>query len=212
MEFLYKVIVIGDPGVGKTSFVKRLTGEKFDIHEKNTIGVDFRMKTTQINENTIQIQYWDIAGNPNFRSVTSQFYRGASGAFVVFDVNKRKTFENVKFWKNELDEKTQLNGEKIPAVLLGNKCDLKNKVLVDLQEYAQKNDFLAYFSISAKNQIKIQESGASLTNVIVQNFDNAIHKIPLNLCDPKSSKFKSKSKSNSKSNSNSNSNSKSNCC
>ncbi|KAJ5076827.1 ras-related protein rab-32 [Anaeramoeba ignava] len=181
VELLYKVLVVGDPAVGKTSFVKRITGQKFNVSESSTIGVDFVMQTIESDNNTIKIQYWDIAGNPNFRSITPQFYRNASAAFVVFDVNNRSSFRHVKEWKKELDDKAQTDGEQIPVILLANKCDLENNVLVDLNQYATKNGFSAFHFVSAKNKTNVDDAVQSLTKAILQKPNNQIHKIPLTL-------------------------------
>eukprot|EP01156_Anaeramoeba_ignava_P000097 Anaeramoba_ignava/a101033_27.p1 GENE.a101033_27~~a101033_27.p1 ORF type:complete len:154 (+),score=55.83 a101033_27:22-462(+) len=135
-ELLYKVVVVGDPNVGKTSFLRKLTTGEFSINEKRTLGVDYRMKTLVVNNTEVNIQFWDIAGDSAYGSLTKIFYRNTSGAFVVFDVTDQATFENVKRWKQDLDEKT--DSPKIPVILIGNKSDKPLEIGIDLNQYAQK--------------------------------------------------------------------------
>ncbi|KAJ5076995.1 ras-related protein rab-32 [Anaeramoeba ignava] len=178
-ELLFKVIVVGDPGVGKTSYIKKLVEQKFNPNEKTTIGVDFQVKTLKEENKLLQLQMWDIAGNPNFISVTHNFYKGASGAFLVFDVSDIKTFNRISNWKDDIDEKIQINGEKIPVFLLGNKCDLESKVRVDLQQFARLNGFVGFDFVSAKKGNNVDETAEKMAKILCENANTPIHEIKI---------------------------------
>lgn len=122
-EHLYKILVIGELGTGKTSFIKRYVHQFFSNNYRATIGVDFALKVIPWDENTIvRLQLWDIAGQERFGNMTRVYYKEAVGAFIVFDVTRAATFEAVRKWKQDLDSKVQLaDGSNIPCMLLANK-------------------------------------------------------------------------------------------
>merc|ERR1719420_2009997 len=124
-EYLYKVLVVGDIGTGKTSIIKRFVHNIFSMHYKSTIGVDFALKVINWDANTVvRLQLWDIAGQERFGNMTRVYYRDAAAAFVVFDLTRRTTFEAVRKWKEDLDSKViTTDGAKIPTILLANKSD-----------------------------------------------------------------------------------------
>ncbi|XP_028323068.1 ras-related protein Rab-32-like [Gouania willdenowi] len=108
-ELLYKVLLIGELGVGKTSIIKRYVHHIFSQHYRATIGVDFALKVLQWDHDTvIRLQLWDIAGQERYGNMTRVYYREAVGAMVVFDVTRASTFDAVLKWKNDLDSKVQL--------------------------------------------------------------------------------------------------------
>merc|ERR1711915_139974 len=128
-EYIFKILVIGELGSGKTSIIKRYVHQFFTQHYRATIGVDFALKVINFDQNTIvRLQLWDIAGQERFGNMTRVYYRDASAAFVVFDLTRRATFEAVRRWKEDLDNKIiTTDGAKIPTVLLANKCDLSDQ-------------------------------------------------------------------------------------
>ncbi|XP_043560726.1 ras-related protein Rab-38-like [Chiloscyllium plagiosum] len=174
-EYLFKVLVIGDLGVGKTSIIKRYVHQIFSQHYRATIGVDFALKVLHWEEDTIiRLQLWDIAGQERFGNMTRVYYREAVGAFIVFDVSRASTFEAVSKWKNDLDSKVRLqNGNPVPVILLANKCDQTKEglsnTLPKMDQYCKDNGFIAWFETSAKDNIHIEESA----RVLVENILNA---------------------------------------
>merc|ERR1712125_14883 len=118
-EYLYKVLVVGDIGTGKTSIIKRYVHNIFSMHYKSTIGVDFALKVINWDENSVvRLQLWDIAGQERFGNMTRVYYKEAVGAFVVFDVTRVSTFEAVQKWKSDIDAKVFLSDNRpIPVVL-----------------------------------------------------------------------------------------------
>merc|ERR1719198_1000349 len=102
-DHIFKILLIGDAGVGKSSILLRFTDDAFEEHLASTIGVDFKVKTVQLGGKTVKLTIWDTAGQERFRTLTSSYYRGCHGIIVVFDVNERETFDNLPHWLEELE-------------------------------------------------------------------------------------------------------------
>lgn len=174
-DHLYKILVIGDLGTGKTSIIKRYVHRFFTQHYRATIGVDFALKVINWDENTlIRLQLWDIAGQERYGNMTRVYYKEAVGAFIVFDVTRKPTFDSVINWKADLDSKVQLpDGTNIPCVLLANKCDQQKEGIVNtpskMDEYCQENGYHAWFETSAKDNINIDEAARSLVEKVLSN-------------------------------------------
>ncbi|KAL7736788.1 hypothetical protein ACLKA6_015633 [Drosophila palustris] len=174
-EHLYKILVIGELGTGKTSFIKRYVHQFFSQNYRATIGVDFALKVLHWDANTIvRLQLWDIAGQERFGNMTRVYYKEAVGAFIVFDVTRSGTFDCVSKWKEDLDSKVQLpDGSPIPCILLANKCDQEKQGIVTqperMDEYVRENGFAGWFETSAKENINIDESARALVNKILIN-------------------------------------------
>ncbi|KAJ6225478.1 hypothetical protein RDWZM_004023 [Blomia tropicalis] len=157
-EYLFKLLVIGELGTGKTSFVKRY------------IGVDFALKVLNWDENTlIRAQLWDIAGQERFGNMTRVYYKEAVGAFLVFDVNSPQTFNAVLKWKHDLDMKVCLaDGNPIPCLLLANKCDSPKEGSAAspevLDKFVKENNFCGWFYTSAKENINVEEAAKFLVD------------------------------------------------
>lgn len=164
---LFKVLVIGDPGVGKSSFVLRYVRKRFDENYRSDIGVDFALKRIEWDAKTVvRLQLWDIAGQERFKKMSRVYYKGAMGAVVVFDITNSSTLEAASEWKQDLDSKVCLDsGCPIPAVLLANKCDLTGRdrdLVSSLDSFCKDNNFMGWFETSAKDNINIDEAGALL--------------------------------------------------
>lgn len=174
-DHLYKVLVIGDLGAGKTSIIKRYVHQFFSQHYRATIGVDFALKVLNWDANTtIRLQLWDIAGQERYGNMTRVYYKEAVGAFIVFDVTRLNTFESVVNWKSDLDSKVQLpDGSQIPCVLLANKCDQPKEGIVSnpskMEEYCKEKGFVGWFETSAKENINIDDAARLLVSQILQN-------------------------------------------
>ncbi|CAH1406117.1 unnamed protein product [Nezara viridula] len=174
-ECLYKILVIGELGTGKTSIIKRYVHQFFSQHYRATIGVDFALKVLNWDQNTIiRLQLWDIAGQERFGNMTRVYYKEAVGAFIVFDVTRASTFDAVVKWKQDLDAKVQLaDGSPIPCVLLANKCDQQKEGIVNnpnkMNEYCEEHKFSGWFETSAKENINIEEAAKTLVDQIVRN-------------------------------------------
>jgi len=178
-EFVYKILVVGDLGCGKTSFIHRYVNNTFSNTYRATIGVDFALKTLRWdNKTSIRLQLWDIAGQERFGHMTRVYYKEAVGALIVFDVTRQKTFQAVTKWKQDIDENLSVDGMSIPVVLLANKCDLAeepiDKELMD--RFCKENGFIGWFETSAKENIHIEDTGNFLVSHILKNDPKASNK------------------------------------
>lgn len=130
-DFLAKVVLIGDSGVGKSNLLNRFTKGEFNPESKSTIGVEFATRTVSVGDKTIKAQIWDTAGQERYRAITNAYYRGALGALLVYDITKASSFQSCTRWLNELREYADAS---TVVVLVGNKCDLAHIRAVDRSE------------------------------------------------------------------------------
>ena len=154
-QYLFKIILIGTAGVGKSSILKRYIENKFDPNYKCTIGVDFLMKSLTIQDKIVKLQLWDTAGQEKYRSMVSSYFRGANVALIIFDITSHASFEEVPLWIQFFYN----NGpEQKNIILIGNKKDLENEREVTQEEaetFAKTNDMI-YYETSAKDGENIQ--------------------------------------------------------
>ena len=134
-DFLFKLIIIGDSNVGKTNIMSQYIKQEFNINSKSTVGVEFGNKIIKINDKTIKAQIWDTAGQERYKSITSAYYKGAKGAFIVYDITSKITFDSIDKWIQDLN----LFGDKnMTLLLIGNKSDLENKREVKKEDGEEK--------------------------------------------------------------------------
>ncbi|KAB2017705.1 hypothetical protein ERO13_D08G166800v2 [Gossypium hirsutum] len=153
IDYVFKVVLIGDSAVGKSQLLSRFTRNEFNIDSKATIGVEFQTKTLLINHKSVKAQIWDTAGQERYRAVTSAYYRGAVGAMLVYDITKRQSFDHVAKWLEELRGHADKN---IVIMLVGNKSDLASLRAVpieDAKEFAQRESlfFMETSALEATN-------------------------------------------------------------
>eukprot|EP00163_Fabomonas_tropica_P002216 TRINITY_DN11665_c0_g1_i1.p1 TRINITY_DN11665_c0_g1~~TRINITY_DN11665_c0_g1_i1.p1 ORF type:complete len:225 (+),score=56.20 TRINITY_DN11665_c0_g1_i1:23-676(+) len=154
-DYLFKVVLIGDSGVGKSNLLSRFTRNEFNLESKSTIGVEFATRNTVCENKTIKAQIWDTAGQERYRAITSAYYRGAVGALLVYDIAKYVTYENVERWLKELRDHADSN---IVIMLVGNKCDLRHLRAVPTEEaraFAEKNN-LSFVETSALDSTNVE--------------------------------------------------------
>jgi Ras-related protein Rab-11A len=130
-DYLFKVVLIGDSGVGKSNLLSRFTRNEFNLESKSTIGVEFATRSIIVDTKTVKAQIWDTAGQERYRAITSAYYRGAVGALLVYDIAKHATYVNVTRWLKELRDHADSN---IVIMLVGNKSDLKHLRAVPTEE------------------------------------------------------------------------------
>ncbi|RNA24431.1 ras-related Rab-11A [Brachionus plicatilis] len=173
-DLLFKIVLIGDSGVGKSNLLTRFTKNEFNFKSTSTIGVEFSTRTVQIQNKKIKAQVWDTAGQERFRSITSAFYRGAVAALLVYDITKRESFENVDKWYKELRQ----NGEKdMVVILVGNKCDLKHLRAVSQEEAtsfaeSKKISFIEASALEAVNVDTAFQNVLTDVNILKNNAEN----------------------------------------
>jgi len=138
-DLIFKLVLIGDSGVGKTNILSRYINNEFSHATKSTVGVEFGSKIIKQNNKKIKIQIWDTAGQERYKSITSAYYKGAKGAFVVYDITRRETFNNVDKWIGDL----KISGnEDVFILLIGNKSDLESMRQVPTEEVEKKAEQL----------------------------------------------------------------------
>ncbi|XP_058097650.1 ras-related protein RABD1 isoform X2 [Magnolia sinica] len=129
-DYLFKLLLIGDSSVGKSCLLLRFADDSYVDSYISTIGVDFKIRTVELDGKTIKLQIWDTAGQERFRTITSSYYRGAHGIIIVYDVTEMESFNNVKQWLSEIDRYAT---DSVCKLLVGNKCDLVENKVVDTQ-------------------------------------------------------------------------------
>eukprot|EP01116_Phalansterium_solitarium_P006517 TRINITY_DN18843_c0_g1_i1.p1 TRINITY_DN18843_c0_g1~~TRINITY_DN18843_c0_g1_i1.p1 ORF type:complete len:230 (-),score=52.88 TRINITY_DN18843_c0_g1_i1:480-1169(-) len=170
-QHLYKVIVIGDYAVGKTSLIKRYCEGFFTPNYKLTIGVDFAVKVVDWDDDTnVSLQLWDVAGHERFGTMTSVYYKYAIAAVIVFDLSRPATFDAVLKWRDDVNSKVVLaNNEPIPALLLANKADIPG-VSIDremLDKFVTDNGFIGWYETSAQKNTNIDDAMKFLVSKIL---------------------------------------------
>jgi len=163
-DYLFKVVLIGDSGVGKSNLLSRFTRNEFNLESKSTIGVEFATRSIQVDGKTIKAQIWDTAGQERYRAITSAYYRGAVGALLVYDIAKHLTYENVERWLKELRDHADQN---IVIMLVGNKSDLRHLRAVPTDEakaFAEKNN-LSFIETSALDSTNVE---AAFQNILTE--------------------------------------------
>ena len=167
-DFLFKMILIGDSSVGKSNILLKYLKDQFDPNSRATVGVEFGTKNITLNNKKIKIQIWDTAGQERYRSITSAYYKGAKGAFIVYDITRKTTFENIDKWIADL----KTNGDSnISIVLIGNKSDLEEKREVTKEEGLKKSQDCktAFLETSALNGDNVHKAFDELIEQIYQN-------------------------------------------
>ncbi|KAA6397017.1 MAG: putative Ras family protein [Streblomastix strix] len=173
VEYLLKVLVVGDLGVGKTAYIQRYVHNIFSREYKATIGVDFAYKLIQVSPSKlVRLQLWDIAGQERYGNMTRVYYREALGALIMFDLTRPNTLESVRKWKQDIDSKVRLpdaNETPIPVILLANKCDLSKNAVnpAQLDQFCRENGIIAWFETSAKDAVNVDESVNFLVKCIL---------------------------------------------
>jgi len=160
-DFLFKLLLIGDSGVGKSCLLLRFADDTYTESYISTIGVDFKIRTVELDGKTIKLQIWDTAGQERFRTITSSYYRGAHGIIVVYDVTDAESFNNVKQWLHEID---RYANENVNKLLVGNKSDLQNKRAVTFEQGKELADSLniEFLETSAKNSTNVEKADMAM--------------------------------------------------
>lgn len=163
-DYLFKILVVGDSGVGKSCLLLRFVDDTFSESFISTIGVDFKIFTMDIDGKSCKLQIWDTAGQERFRTITTNYYRGAHGIVMVYDVTDLTTFANIKQWNDEIDIKAQ---PMVNKLLIGNKCDLPSKVDTNaVKEYAASLN-VPFLQTSARDATNVHEAFQVLARKII---------------------------------------------
>jgi len=166
-DVLYKLLLIGDSGVGKSCLLLRFADDAFTDNFISTIGVDFKIKTIEVEGKRVKLQIWDTAGQERFQTITTSYYRGAHGLIIVFDVTNSSSFDNVKKW---LDDVERHASHSIVKLLVGNKCDLESKRTVDYHTAKERADRMnmPYIETSAKDSTNVHQAFEKLASNVMK--------------------------------------------
>jgi len=166
---LFKLVVLGESGVGKTSLLVRYVQSNFSIATKSTIGSDFLSKDIEVDGKPITLQIWDTAGQERFQGLGTSFYRGADGVVFVFDVTRRNTFEELAGWKKAfLIQIGQEGNDEFPMIVVANKVDAENRQVTksEVKDWCQKQH-LPFYETSAKEAINVEEAFKSVAKIVL---------------------------------------------
>ncbi|GHJ89239.1 hypothetical protein NliqN6_5641 [Naganishia liquefaciens] len=164
-DFLIKLLLIGDSGVGKSCLLLRFCDDAWTPSFITTIGIDFKIRTIELDGKRIKLQIWDTAGQERFRTITTAYYRGAMGILLVYDVTDEKSFANIKTWHQNIEQHAS---EGVNKILIGNKCDWDEKRAVTLEQGRQLADELGlrFVETSAKDNEGVEEAFFTLARDI----------------------------------------------
>ncbi|XP_035688547.1 ras-related protein Rab-15-like isoform X1 [Branchiostoma floridae] len=166
-DMLLRVLLIGDSGVGKTCILYRFVEDDFTMSHISTIGIDFKLKTVEVNGKRIRVQIWDTAGQERYETITKQYYRRAQGVLLVYDVTSEKSFTNISKWANDVDEYAP---EDVERMLIANKSDDRDWRVISKQQGQKLADLyrMSFFETSAYRNVNIKEAFLALTNNIIR--------------------------------------------
>lgn len=170
-DYLFKLLLIGDSGVGKTCLLFRFSEDSFNTTFISTIGIDFKIRTIELEGKRVKLQIWDTAGQERFRTITTAYYRGAMGIMLVYDICNEKSFENIKNWIRNIEEHASSDVEKM---ILGNKCDMtdRRQVSKDRGEKLAIDYGVKFMETSAKSSLNVEEAFYTMGRDILHNLSS----------------------------------------
>ena len=165
-DYLFKILIIGESGVGKTCLLLRFTEDSFTTTFLTTIGIDFKIKIINLENKLIKLQIWDTAGQERFRTITKTYYKGAHGIILTYDVTDQDSFKNIRNWIKQIEANAQGN---VKRVLVGNKCDKPDRVVTEEEGKKLADDYsMGFFETSAKTNKNVTEVFYHLTKEILK--------------------------------------------
>ena len=166
-DHLFKLLIIGESGVGKTCLLLRFTDDSFTANHLTTIGIDFKIKIINLENKLIKLQIWDTAGQERFRTITKTYYKGAHGIILTYDVTDKNSFKNIRNWIKQIEANAQNN---VCKVLVGNKCDRPDRVVSEGEGQNLADEFkMKFFETSAKTNQNVTEVFMYLTKEILSS-------------------------------------------
>mmetsp|Transcript_20454 Transcript_20454/g.47836 ORF Transcript_20454/g.47836 Transcript_20454/m.47836 type:complete len:210 (-) Transcript_20454:230-859(-) len=166
-DYLIKLLLIGDSGVGKSCLLLRFSDDAFNTSFITTIGIDFKIRTVELDGKRCKLQIWDTAGQERFRTITTAYYRGAMGILLVYDITDEQSFSNIRNWMRQIEQHAS---DSVNKVLIGNKCDMVEKKKVDTARgQALADEFgVKFFETSAKNNIMVEQAFLTIARDVMK--------------------------------------------
>lgn len=174
LDYVFKVLMIGDAGVGKSSILQQFTDGYFNDNLQSTIGVDFKVKVMTVmgaddKPKRVKVTIWDTAGQERFRTLTSSYYRGAQGIILVYDVARAESFESLNMWLQEVEQFSMGGGRDVVKLLVGNKIDQKRTVQRETAEEWARSRGMLFLEASAKTKEGINQVFNEVVQKILEN-------------------------------------------
>ncbi|KAH1176083.1 ras-related protein Rab-3D-like [Mauremys mutica] len=172
-DYMFKLLIIGNSSVGKTSFLFRYADDSFTSAFVSTVGIDFKVKTVYRNEKRVKLQIWDTAGQERYRTITTAYYRGAMGFLLMYDIANQDSFNAVQDWATQIKTYSWDNAQ---VILVGNKCDLEDDRVVATEDGKRLADELGFefFEASAKDNINVKQVFERLVDIICEKMNESL--------------------------------------
>ena len=167
-DCLFKIMMLGDSAVGKTSFVTRYVSDKFGERYLCTVGIDYQEKILIKNEKEIKLQIWDTAGQERYRNIAKSYFQSSNAFIVAYDISNKKTFNQLKYWVEQIKS---ISNSNVKCIIIGTKCDIEDRAVdeEEADDFAKKLGY-KFFETSAKLNINVKETFESLLDEILLNF------------------------------------------
>jgi len=172
-DYMFKLLIIGNSSVGKTSFLFRYADDSFTSAFVSTVGIDFKVKTVFRNDKRVKLQIWDTAGQERYRTITTAYYRGAMGFILMYDITNEESFNAVQDWVTQIKTYSWDNAQ---VVLVGNKCDMQNErvVAVERGKHLANQLGLEFFETSAKENVNVKQVFERLVDMICDKMRDSL--------------------------------------
>jgi len=187
-DYMFKLLIIGNSSVGKTSFLFRYADDSFTSAFVSTVGIDFKVKTVFRQDKRVKLQIWDTAGQERYRTITTAYYRGAMGFILMYDVTNEESFNAVQDWCTQIKTYSWDNAQ---VVLVGNKCDLEDERVVSTERGKQLADQLGleFFETSAKENINVKAVFERLVDIICDKMSESLDSDPTIVNNPQTKRL-----------------------
>ncbi|KAJ7520083.1 hypothetical protein O6H91_20G065800 [Diphasiastrum complanatum] len=172
-DYLIKLLLIGDSGVGKSCLLLRFSDDSFTTSFITTIGIDFKIRTVELDGKRIKLQIWDTAGQERFRTITTAYYRGAMGILLVYDVTDESSFNNIRNWIRNIEQHAS---DSVNKILIGNKADMdeSKRAVPTARGQALADEFgIKFFETSAKTNLNVENVFFTIARDIKQRLSEA---------------------------------------
>ncbi|XP_053984591.1 ras-related protein Rab-3 isoform X1 [Hylaeus volcanicus] len=172
-DYMFKLLIIGNSSVGKTSFLFRYADDSFSSAFVSTVGIDFKVKTVFRNDKRVKLQIWDTAGQERYRTITTAYYRGAMGFILMYDITNEESFNSVQDWIAQI---TTYSSENAQVILVGNKCDMEDERVISAERGKQLADQLGvqFFESSAKENFNIKTVFETLVDIVCDKMSESL--------------------------------------